>query len=47
VRGGIHAGDPGSVMPRRDAPANSADPDPTGPGKPGPVHALHQWRAVP
>ena len=25
VRGGIHVGDPGSVMPRRDAPANSTD----------------------
>jgi len=34
VRGGIHLGDPGSVMPRRDAPANSVDPDATGPDKP-------------
>ncbi len=34
VRGGIHVGDPGSVMPRRDAPANSVDPDATGPDKP-------------
>ena len=25
VRGGVHVGDPGSVMPRRDAPANSID----------------------
>jgi hypothetical protein len=25
VRGGVHVGDPGSVMPRRDAPANSTD----------------------
>ena len=30
VRGGIHVGDPGSVMPRRDAPANPADPTGTG-----------------
>jgi hypothetical protein len=30
VRGGIHVGDPGSVMPRRDAPANPADPEGTG-----------------
>jgi hypothetical protein len=34
VRGGIHVGDPGSVMPRRDAPANSADPGASGPDKP-------------
>ncbi len=34
VRGGIYVGDPGSVMPRRDAPANSVDPDVTGPDKP-------------
>ena len=34
VRGGIHVGDPGSVMPRRDAPANSVDPDATGPDRP-------------
>jgi hypothetical protein len=33
VRGGIHVGDPGSVMPRRDAPANSVDPDASGPDK--------------
>jgi hypothetical protein len=30
VHGGIHVGDPGSVMPRRDAPANPADPTGTG-----------------
>jgi hypothetical protein len=30
VRGGIFVGDPGSVMPRRDAPANPADPTGTG-----------------
>jgi len=34
VRGGVHVGDPGSVMPRRDAPANSVDPDASGPDKP-------------
>lgn len=34
VRGGIHVGDPGSVMPRRDAPANSVDPDATGRDRP-------------
>jgi hypothetical protein len=28
VRRGIHVGDPGSVMPRRDAPANSVDRTP-------------------
>ena len=33
VRGGIHVGDPGSVMPRRDAPANPADPEGTGQGR--------------
>jgi hypothetical protein len=30
VRGGIFVGDPGSVMPRRDAPVNPADPTGTG-----------------
>jgi hypothetical protein len=40
VRGGVHVGDPGSVMPRRDAPANSADPDASGPDKPlGPAES--------
>lgn len=34
VRGGIHVGDPGSVMPRRDAPANPADPQGTGQDRP-------------
>ena len=34
VRGGIHVGDPGSVAPRRDAPASSVDPDATGPDRP-------------
>ncbi|MDX6332825.1 MAG: hypothetical protein QOG05_165 [Streptosporangiaceae bacterium] len=34
VRGGVHVGDPGSVMPRRDAPAHSVDPDASGPDKP-------------
>jgi hypothetical protein len=30
VHGGVFVGDPGSVMPRRDAPANPADPTGTG-----------------
>jgi hypothetical protein len=34
VRGGIHVGDPGSVMPHRDAPANSVGPEASGPDKP-------------
>ena len=34
VHGGIHVGDPGSVMPRRDAPANPADPAGTGQDRP-------------
>ena len=34
VRGGVHVGDPGSVMPRRDAPANPVGPDASGPDKP-------------
>jgi hypothetical protein len=33
VHGGIHVGDPGSVMRRRDAPANPADPAGTGQDK--------------
>ncbi len=43
VRGGIHVGDPGSVMPRRDAPANSVDRDATGPDRP--LEILQQDRA--
>ena len=34
VRGGVHLDDPGSVMPRRDAPATTVDPEATGPDRP-------------
>ena len=47
VRGGIHVGDPGSVMPRRDAPANPADPDATGPDRPLEIGILDSlWRGT-